>query len=444
MLGSCCKAVAKIIFLYVMKNSRILLLLLVSTVLCHAGAYAQSDARKVGTLVIDPGHGGSRVPGAVYGGVVEKEVNLKVALLFGKMVEDNLPDVKVYYTRERDTDIGLAERGKFANDKNADLFVSIHCNAAADRNNRIIPSARGSLTLVMGMENDDRNLDVAIRENEAILYEENYETKYAGFDPSSPESYILFSLMAHEHLLESIEFSNILQRHYGNNTTLPITRGVGRQNLMVLWNAAMPAVLTEIGFLTNPEDRSYINSARGQENIARALFNAFSEYKSKREGYSRVVFMDADNDTSTVSMPVAVSETEVSVVPTTPTVHLYPVEGEVPEPVVQAGTAAAPPVERVAAQESANGVVYMVQVIASTRRISMDFADFRSFRSAGISEKRIGNLYKYYVGSTPSYVEAERIKADCRRKFHDAFVVAFRGEEQLKIIDETTGAVDLD
>jgi len=227
---------------------------------------------RIKTIVIDAGHGGE--DGATRGAIArEKDVALQVALKLGQKIESEMKDVKVIYTRKTDVFVKLYERIAVANDNNADLFISIHCNSMPKRagNERV----SGTETFVSGFHRLGEQ-DVAMRENASMLLEENYEQNY-DFDPNDPESYIIFSLMKNQYRDQSIKLATLVQDHYA--TSGRINRGVKEQGLAVLARAGMPAILTEIGFISNPAEERYMTSAAGQAEIVENLTNAIKAYK---------------------------------------------------------------------------------------------------------------------------------------------------------------------
>ena len=232
-------------------------------------AIATALAANKFTLVIDAGHGGhdSGAPGAIS---KEKDINLKVALAFGKMVEKNCHDVKVIYTRTTDVFIPLSERANIANRNKADLFISIHANSHPTS------SPTGVETFVMGLSESRANLEVAKKENADILLEDDYKSNkaYEGFDPNSPENSIIFSLFQNAFLEKSLNFAQAI--------------GVKQAELFVLYKTSMPSVLTEIGFISNPAEEAFMNTEEGQAQIAICLFNAFMNFKASEEGTSRI------------------------------------------------------------------------------------------------------------------------------------------------------------
>jgi N-acetylmuramoyl-L-alanine amidase len=256
---------------------------------------------RVRTIVIDAGHGGR--DGATHGVYSkEKDVALSVSLRLGRAIENTLQDVRVIYTRVSDTYPELHERAELANKEKADLFISIHCNSMPDIKRSVVDhyvknkkgvkvpvyrtvyskntTTRGVETFVAGSGRLDEQ-DVAIRENASILLEKDYKDKYEGFDPNDPESYIIFQLMKNTYREQSIRFASLIQDEYV--ATGRINRGVKEQNILILQRCSMPAVLTEIGFISNPQEEDYINSEAGQNEIVSCLLNAIQAYKRLTE-----------------------------------------------------------------------------------------------------------------------------------------------------------------
>ncbi len=250
----------------------------------------------VRTVVIDAGHGG-KDPGCHGDKYKEKDVALAVALKLGNYIEENMKDVKVVYTRKTDVFVDLQERAEIANRAKADLFICIHCNSACVRDKKLKrdvcnDEANGAETYIMGIKNEKGKLDVAKRENSAMLLEDNYVKKYNGFDPNSDESYIIMSMFNDAYLTQSLSFASKVQRQYGTKAGR-VDKGVKRASLWVLWRTYMPSVLTEIGFLTNPEEEHFLGSDKGQDYIASGIFRAFREYKDELEGITLKKYDDA-------------------------------------------------------------------------------------------------------------------------------------------------------
>lgn len=259
------------------------------------------------TIVIDAGHGG-KDPGCLGVTHKEKEVALAVALKLGKYIEENFKDVKVIYTRTTDVFVELEDRAQIANKAKADLFISIHCNAAGkpviikdpktgkkrkktyrNKKGKLIvveqpnPAPYGTETYVMGLKNEAGKMKVATRENSAIFYEDDYEKKYGGFDPESEESYIIMSNYTSIYVIQSANLALKMQEEYARKAGR-VDRGVHRQSIWVLWRTSMPSILTEIGYLTNPLEEKFLGSDKGQEYLAKAMFRGLRRYKDEAEG----------------------------------------------------------------------------------------------------------------------------------------------------------------
>lgn len=230
---------------------------------------------KVDVVVIDAGHGG-KDPGTRGKKVLEKDIALKIALKLGGYIEQNLPDVKVIYTRKDDRYLALDTRAEIANKAKADLFICIHANAIRNA------YTHGTETFVMGLHKDEGNMDVAKRENEVIMLDENYQERYEGFDPQSPESYILFELTQSAHKESSLLFAQKVEDQFKTRVGRR-SRGVKQAGFWVLWRTAMPSVLIETGFLSNVDEEQYLASEEGQVLIASGIYRAFKEYKSQLE-----------------------------------------------------------------------------------------------------------------------------------------------------------------
>ena len=250
-------------------------LLIAITLLNFSATPIDKTDFKLDVVVIDAGHGG-RDPGTIGKNSKEKDIALKIALKLGKYIEKNLPDVKVIYTRKDDSYLPYYERPIIANKSKADLFICIHANSIPKVN------AYGTETYVMGASKEQKNFEVAKRENSVMLLDENYKERYEGFDPESPESYILFSLTQSAFQESSLIFAEKVERQFKNNVGR-YSRGVKQAPFWVLWSTAMPSVLIETGFLSNPTEEKYLLSEQGQDLIASGIYRAFKEYKSQIE-----------------------------------------------------------------------------------------------------------------------------------------------------------------
>lgn len=260
--------------LFKMKYLRILCLLLI---IIFSSSFQTLNNSKfyVKTIVIDAGHGGHD-PGAVSNGVNEKDVALAISLELGRIISENMPDVNVLYTREKDEFIGLKERAEFANKNNANVFISIHCNASDNS------TAWGTETFVMGVHKNEANLKLAIKENSVIELEDNYLEKYEGFDPNSPEAYIIFSLYQDAFQNQSLNLAAKVEHDFATRVNRK-SRGVKQAGLVVLWRSSMPSILVETGFISNQSEKEYLTSKTGQVYLASAIFRAFRAYREEME-----------------------------------------------------------------------------------------------------------------------------------------------------------------
>ncbi|MBT1685507.1 N-acetylmuramoyl-L-alanine amidase [Fulvivirgaceae bacterium PWU37] len=256
------------------RNIGLTLLLIAITLLNSLTVSAQHDS-KVDLVVIDAGHGG-KDNGTRGKKVKEKDLALKIALLVGEYIEKNVPDVKVIYTRKDDRYLPLDERAAIANKAKADLFICIHANANPNA------KAYGTETFVMGMHVDEKNLEVAKRENSVILMDKDYKDRYEGFEPNSPESYILFTLIQSAYQESSLKFAQKVEGQFKNKVGR-VSRGVKQAGFVVLWRTTMPSVLIETGFLSNPTEENFLATEQGQELVASGIYRAFKEYKNEVE-----------------------------------------------------------------------------------------------------------------------------------------------------------------
>ena len=360
---------------------------------------AVQSAGKVKTVVLDAGHGG-KDPGTVHGKYYEKDVTLNVALSLGKMINENYPDVKVIYTRSTDVYVTLNDRGKIANNAAADLFISIHVDAIDGTS----ATATGATTYVMGLDKQNSNLDVAMRENDVIVMEEDYTTTYEGYIPGSSESFIIFSLMQYAYQEQSMDFAEIVQNHYTRSTPMR-DRGARQAPYLVLWNTSMPSVLTELGYMSHSEDRAFLISQKGQQTMATALFNAFSEYKSKVEGRASTIFLTDGGNTTGTTAPTTTTASKPATTATATTTT----------------------------KSADSSVQYDVQISTLTEKVATNSSRFGSWRSQ-VSVREFGpRTFKYYVGPVATYSEAVTLQANARKDFKDAFAVAFEGDKQLNL-----------
>ena len=241
----------------------------------HQPAATSPYRYRLRTVVLDAGHGGKDV-GCQGRDNYEADVALAIIKDLGRQIEDSMPGVRVIYTRKTDVFVELAERAAIANRNHADLFISVHCNAGP-------PSSHGTEVWTMGLHKTDANLGVAQRENSVILQEKDYQSRYDGFDPRSPQSHILFSLFQSAYITNSLRLAQRIDRSFRTDVGRA-TRGVKQAGFLVLWKSTMPSVLVESGFLTNPKEENYLAGRTGQKAIADGIFQAFKAYKHDLEG----------------------------------------------------------------------------------------------------------------------------------------------------------------
>jgi N-acetylmuramoyl-L-alanine amidase len=256
------------------RNIRIKTLLIAITLLNSSASIDRQDF-KLDTIVIDAGHGG-KDPGTLGKNTREKDIALKISLKLGSYIEKNIPGVKVIYTRKDDRYLGLDERADIANKNKADLFICIHANSLPGA------PAYGTETYVMGLHKDKSNFEIAKRENSVILMDENFEQRYEGFDPNSPESYILFTLSQNAYQESSLKFAQKIESQFKVKAGRH-SRGVKQAGFIVLWRTTMPSVLIETGFLSNSKEETFLMTDQGQDLIASGIYRAFKDYKAEIE-----------------------------------------------------------------------------------------------------------------------------------------------------------------
>ncbi|MBP7023152.1 MAG: N-acetylmuramoyl-L-alanine amidase [Bacteroidales bacterium] len=359
-------------------------LLVVLSLLLAVGEKAlsqTSSSYQLTRVVVDAGHGG-KDPGTVGRISKEKDIALSIALKVGSYIEKNFSEVKVIYTRNDDTFIPLDERSRIANEAKADLFISIHCNSAPNR------TSFGTETYVMGLHRSADNLDVAMRENAVISYEDDYSTRYEGYDPSSSESYIIFSMLQNAFLDQSLSLANLIQTDFRDRASRK-DRGVKQAGFLVLWKTSMPSVLVEVGYLSNASEEKYLNSQEGQDYIASSIYRAFKEYKKNVDSYS--------NQLAQIQLT-------------------KPADSSVEQ---KGNTQVQPPSST---SQSHDFPIFKVQLMASNKPIPLDSPNFQNIKT--VEELIINDSYKYCVGSLSSYDEALKLCREVRKQFPDAFVIA--------------------
>lgn len=336
------------------------------------GLNAQNTSEEF-VVVLDAGHGGHD-PGNLGNGYKEKDIALNIVLEVGKELEKR-PDFKVIYTRKTDVFIDLFVRGRIANKANADLFVSVHCNSFHN-------NAHGTETFVLGLHANERNFNVAKKENEVIFLEEDYEKNYEGFDPSSPESYIGLTLMQEEYLDQSIQLADLIEQNFKGKLKRK-SRGVKQAGFIVLHQTAMPSVLVETGFLTYKPEGSYLNSKTGQSQMAVAIREAILAYKI---GLDQNVGLELPTTSQDVDFVETVSEEQIY-----------------------------------------KGIIFKVQIAASSRKLATKPYNFNGLQD--ISREKHDALYKYFYGNTSDYNLVKQLQHDAKVKgYSSCFIVAYKND----------------
>ena len=326
-------------------------------------------------LVIDAGHGG-KDPGAVNGKNQEKTINLNVALKMGKLIEENCKDVKVIYTRKNDVFVELYKRADIANKAGADMFISIHTNSAKNK------SANGAETYLLGVEENrtSANLNVALEENKAILLENDYEAHYEGYDPNSPESMIIFEFMQNEYQKESLKMATYTQTQMTSSAKRP-DRGVHQAGYLVLWKSSMPSILIELGFISNDAECRYLVSQKGVDEMSLSLYNAFKEY------------LDYHNKLLEKAVPAA-------------------------QAIGNRGADDYLP-------------VYKVQFMSLKNPLKANDKRLKAY--ANVNYYTEGGMCKYTCGDTTDFDAIQKTKAEVKKKYKDAFVIAFYKGEKIDV-----------
>lgn len=373
-------------------------------------------ANKRFTLVIDPGHGGHDA-GALGAISKEKNINLAVALRFGKYVEQNLPEVRVIYTRTKDVFIPLNERANIANRANADLFISVHTNA--------LPAgkiARGFETYTLGMHRAKDNLDVAMRENSVISMEKDYQQRYQGFDPRSSESYIIFEFIQGKNMERSVELARMIQRGVCDGANRP-DKGVHQAGFLVLRETSMPGCLIELGFITTPDEERLLNNDSRVDDIARGIYEAFAKYKNKYDKSVSVPYRASDSED--VNIPKIVPDQEPA--PKTRVVT----RGK--QPKREEATPEQPKrvEKKVKKAEVADAPVFKLQIFVGSRNLRKGDAHFKG--ETDYDSFQEGNLVKYTLGASTNYNEIYRLRKEKLEKFPEAFIIAFKNGQKYDV-----------
>lgn len=388
-------------------------------------------ANKRFTLVIDPGHGGHDA-GALGAISKEKNINLAVALRFGKYVEQNLPEVRVIYTRKTDVFIPLNERANIANRANADLFISVHTNA--------LPAgkvARGFETYTLGMHRAKDNLDVAMRENSVISMEKDYQQRYQGFDPRSSESYIIFEFIQGKNMERSVELARMIQRGVCDGANRP-DKGVHQAGFLVLRETSMPGCLIELGFITTPDEERLLNNDSRVDDIARGIYEAFAKYKNKYDRSVSVPYRAKDSED--VNLPKIVPDQEPAPKTRVVTRGKQPKREEAtPEQPKREVKKQEPkkdvkkqePKKEVKKAEIADAPVFKLQIFVGSRNLRKGNAHFKG--ETDYDSFQEGNLVKYTLGASTNYNEIYRLRKEKLEKFPEAFIIAFKNGQKYDV-----------
>lgn len=368
-------------------------------------------------VVIDAGHGGHD-PGAIGKISKEKNINLKVALKLGNLIKQNCNDVKVVYTRSKDVFIPLDRRAEIANNAKADLFISIHTNALA--NNR---TAKGASTWTLGLAKSDANLEVAKRENSVILYEDDYKTRYAGFNPNSAESYIIFEFMQDKYMEQSVHLASLVQKQFRHHCKR-VDRGVHQAGFLVLKASAMPSILVELGFISTPEEERYLNTEEGSSTLAKGIYRAFLSYKREHEirltGSSRTALPNDDEVTDTEVAQIDSTESENKKPQNIPRTDKLVTEAKTQRPIVVESTT------------NDSEITFKIQILTSSRPLSKNDKRLKGLKDVDYYKEN--GLYKYTYGALSDYNKVLRTRRNTVTPlFKDAFIIAFRNGEKMNI-----------
>lgn len=368
-------------------------LLLVAFLFLAAGMYA---ANQRFTLVIDAGHGGHDA-GALGAKSKEKNINLNVALAFGRYVERNMPDVRVIYTRTTDVFIPLHERANIANKANADLFISVHTNA--------LPAgkiARGFETYSLGMHRAKDNLDVAMRENSVISMEKGYQQTYQGFDPKSSESYIIFEFIQGKNMERSVEIARSIQNSVCQNANRP-DKGVHQAGFLVLRETSMPSCLIELGFITTPDEENLLNDESRIDDIAKAIYEGFAKYKNKYDKRVTIPYRSQASEGNDIP----------SIVPDSYKRTVAPVKKQTP------------------ASVKSDAPVFKVQILVSSRVLRKGDAHFKGEENYDSYQE--SGMVKYTIGASANYNEIYQLRKSLLDKFPEAFIIAFKNGKKYDV-----------
>ena len=395
----------------------------------HKDKEIDHNGYQIKTIVLDPGHGGKDA-GCSGKHSKEKHIALNMVLTLGKIIEKEFPNINVIYTRKTDVFVPLYKRAAIANKNNADLFISVHCNALSHKPHLVW----GSETYVMGLHTAEHNLDVARRENESILLEDNYEKNYQGFDPNSDEGHIFLTMFQNAFLEKSIQFAEKVELKIKTSAKRK-SRGVKQAGFVVLKETTMPSVLIETGYLSHANDEAFLSTNNGQTKIANAIFEAFKEYKAEVEKQPTVDY--AINEAQPIIseyIPAKLPQEVIKpkVIDVKPKAIPTSLKVEEKEMAGNAIVDNAPPkaVEIFPIEKSA--IIFKVQLAASPVEIETSNKKWSKIQFVEVRKEK--NLYKYLTGSHESYATAVHDRNNALAKgFNGAFVVAYKDGERIPL-----------
>ncbi|MFM7079012.1 MAG: N-acetylmuramoyl-L-alanine amidase [Bacteroidota bacterium] len=416
--------------MFIFNGIRLVLLSMAMVLLTSFSLSNKPPKYQIKTVVIDPGHGGHD-SGCLGSSSMEKHIALAVSLKLGDLIEKYFPDVRVIYTRKTDVFVPLHERANIANRNKADLFICIHCNAGPS-------TAYGAETFVMGLHKTDDNLAVARRENESALLEKDYQMNYEGYDPKSPEAYIIFSLYQNTYMEQSLAFASKLQQEFEYNSKR-YNRGVKQAGFLVLYRTAMPSVLIELGFLTNKNDEKFLATQEGQSSMANSILRAFTDYKSETERKAGGGGGDLSNIGSGLEIPPEKPKDK-------------PVVKSNPEPTPKNNPSKPSPSDSAAAAAPIpkdTTAIIVADIIKNNPPLSETYFTIQIGALAESAVKK-GNKYeqvrdshsylsddnmrRYFVGRFGSQADAESKLADVKGQgFKDAFVCAINKGRKISL-----------
>ena len=398
-----------------------------------ATSFCYAAKEKKFTVVIDAGHGGHD-PGAIGINSQEKNINLKIALRVGEIIENNCRNVKVIFTRKKDIFVPLDERARIANNAKADLFISIHTNS--------LPKgkiAKGTETYTLGMARAKENLDVAKKENSVILVEKNYKERYAGFNPNSAESYVIFEFMQDKYMAQSVSLAKLMQIQF-RNTAGRIDKGVHQAGFLVLRQTSMPSILIELGYISTPEEENYLNSDNGITSMSKSIYEAFIKYKNEQNGIKPTISPDEsgeqkENKSDSVIKEIIPEPSIHEEVADTPIIINFQNEKTQPQKIKKGVASDNIQIEKkiTTTKETVNTQkpIFKIQILISRKELNKN--DSRLKGETDFDFYIENDIYKYTIGYTNNYDEILKIRKRICVKFKDAFIIAFKGKDKMNI-----------